>query len=187
VSFKKSAGERVLWEGKPAQGLRFAPQDMFAVPFAAIWLIAVVAIFGSILFGHATIVDPMAYIVMPLFVAVGLYMLVGRLWIDSLARKQTQYWLTSERAVIESGLLRSTIRSVSLAAVPEIQLRAGRMGRGTIRFGAPGPFAMMPSNWPGMAQFAAPAFEMVDDAQRVYDLALTTQRAAQAGRGGSEI
>lgn len=175
--------ERVIWQGRPAQGLRFTPQDVFAVPFSAFWLLIVLTVFGLILTGGAKRVDPIAYVILPAFIAVGLYMLVGRFVVDSAARRRTSYYLTNRRAVIEAGLFRATIRSVSLAALPEIKFRTGRKGRGTIQFGSPaGMFGLMPSSWPGARQYLPPTFEGVDDGQSVFQLALSAQRDAQAGR-----
>lgn len=91
--------------------------------------------------------------------------------------------LTDRRAIIESGLFRSSVRSVSLAALAEIRIRENRKGRGTIQFGSGGgPFAMVPRNWPGAGQFASPAFDGIDDARQVYDIAIKAQRQAQGGR-----
>ena len=176
-------GERVIWQGQPAQGFRFAAQDAFAVPFAAFWLLTVLVIFGLILSGGATDVAPVAYIILPVFISVGLYMLFGRFIVDRSARRRTKYYLTNQRALIEAGLIRATLSSVSLAALPEVKFRSGRRGRGTIQFGAaPGLFGMMPTSWPGARQYLPPMFENVEDGQRVFQLALSAQREAQARR-----
>jgi hypothetical protein len=175
-------GERIIWQGQPTQGIRFAPQDAFAVPFAAFWLLMVLAIFLTAATGQMTNVDPMTYVVLPFFLLIGLYMLFGRFLVERAARRRTHYILTSQRALIESGLFRRSRRSVSLAAVPEIRFRAGRKGCGTVQFGTPSMFGMMPPSWPGASQFLPPAFDDIEGAERVYNLALSAQREAQAGR-----
>ncbi|MBO9622404.1 MAG: PH domain-containing protein [Sphingomonas sp.] len=162
------------------QGIRFAPQDVFAIPFAAFWLFVVLAIFGAVTLGQPEEVQPMFWFVLPVFLLVGLHMLFGRFLVDRAARRRTHYWLTTERAVIESGLFRTSSRSVSLAALSEIRFRAGRNRRGTVQFGSAGPFGMVPPSWPGADQFLSPAFNDIDDAQRVYDLTLATQRGIQS-------
>jgi hypothetical protein len=175
--------ERMIWQGQPAQGFRLSLQDAFAIPFAALWLFIVLVIFGATLSGQATEVSPLTYVMLPIFVLVGLHMLVGRFLVDRAARRKTQYYLTTQRALIETGLFRRAQSSTSLAALPEIKFRAGRRGRGTIQFGAPpGIFGMMPSNWPGARQFFPPTFEDVEDAGRVFKLALDAQREAQVRR-----
>lgn len=183
MQFDLGPGERVIWQGQPAQGFRFAPQDIFAVPFAAFWLLVILIIFGLIISGEATSVDPVVYIILPVFISVGLYMLAGRFIVDMIARRRTRYYLTNQRALIESGLFRPALSSVSLAAVSEIKFRGGRQGRGTLQYGAAQSiFEMMPSSWPGARQFLPPTFENVDEGQKVFQLALSAQREAQARR-----
>jgi hypothetical protein len=183
MAIQTAPGERVIWQGQPAQGIHFSPQDAFAVPFSLFWLFIVVAIFVVTLSGQATNVDPLTYVILPFFLLIGLYMAFGRFLFDRAARRKTRYYLTNQRALIESGLFRSSRRSVNLAAVPEIRFRSGRNGKGTVQFGtSAGPFGMMPSSWPGAAQFLPPSFDGIEGAERVYELALTAQREAQAGR-----
>lgn len=182
MSLDLGFGERVIWQGQPAQGLRFAPQDMFAVPFAALWLLMVLLMFGLILTGGATDVDPVAYVILPIFLLFGLHMLLGRFIVDKAARRRTRYYLTNQRALIESGIFRPTQSSISLAALPEVKFRSGRKGRGTIQFGSVGLLGMMPSSWPGARQLLPPTFEDVEDGQKVFQLAVTAQREAQTRR-----
>lgn len=175
-------GERILWQGQPVQGLRFAPVDIFAVPFTAVWLGIVVVAFSAAVQEPEARSNPMLFFMIPLFVGVGLHMLVGRFVVDIFARRRTRYFLTNQRAVIESGLFRSSVSSVSLATAPEIRLQGGRSGRGTVHFGSSGLFGMMPPNWPGISQHLPPAFHDIEDAEQIYGRALTAQREA-LGRG----
>jgi hypothetical protein len=124
--------------------------------------------------------DPAFYLIMPFFLLIGLYMLFGRFLVDRVARRRTHYYLTTQRAVIEGGLFRPNHRSISLAASPEIRFRGRRNGRGTVQFGSASMFGMMPPSWPGASQFLPPAFDDIDEAERVYNLALKAQREAQA-------
>lgn len=174
-------GERIIWQGQPTQGFRLVPQDAFAVPFAAFWLLMVSVIFLSAFAGEMKDVDPMAYVILPFFLVIGLYMLFGRFIIDRAARRRTFYYLTTERAFIEAGLFRPSRRSVSLAAAPEIRFQGRRSGRGTVQFGSQSIFGMMPPSWPGASQFLPPAFDDIEDAEHVYNLALTAQREAKSG------
>lgn len=175
-------GERIIWQGQPVQGIRLAPQDAFAIPFAAFWLLIIVSIFVITITGAAENVDPLTYVILPIFLLIGLYMLAGRFVVDAAARRRTRYYLTDQRVLIESGLFRPSRRSVSLAAIPEIRIRAGRKGRGTVQFGSPSLFGMMPPSWPGASQFLPPAFDDIEDAERIYGLALSAQRDIQTRR-----
>lgn len=174
-------GERILWRGEPAGGIRFVAADLFAIPFAALWLALVSGAFVSDP-APAANNDPAGDFILPVFIAIGVYILVGRFFVDMLIRSRSEYVLTDRRAVIESGLLFRSKRSANLAATPEIRLRGGTRGRGSVEFGSGSPFAMMPRSWPGMSRYLPPAFEMIDDAESVYTLALDAQHRAQSAR-----
>lgn len=181
MDFSLTSGERVLWRGAPGRGLRLQMQDWFAVPFAAIWLGLVLSFFFVGEAGQGAD-DPSFNFILPFFILIGVWMLVGRFIVDMIVRSRTEYVLTDRRAVIEAGLMRRSTRSVNLSATPEIRLQEGRNGRGTIEFGSGSPFGMMfPRGWPGVAQHISPAFELIDDAQSVYAMIITAQREAQSG------
>lgn len=181
MDFQLTDGERVLWQGAPGQGIRFQAQDLFAIPFAAVWLGIILSAFlaGS---NSPTVADPGFNFILPFFLLIGLYMLAGRFLLDMFSRARTQYALTNRRAIIETGLFRRSTRSISLVAAQEIRLSEGRGGRGTIEFGGGSPFGFMPRGWPGMGRYVAPAFENVDNASSIYSTILAAQRDAQGTR-----
>jgi hypothetical protein len=180
MDLQLTSGERVIWQGSPGRGLRFQAQDWFAVPFAALWLGLILSFFVRA--PKQTTPDGAPFdFILPFFILIGVYMLVGRFVIDMIVRSRTEYALTNRRAIIESGIFSKSTRSVNLAAAPEIRLRERGGGRGTIEFGGGSPFAMMPRSWPGTSQYMPPAFEMIDGAASVYRLILDAQRQSQAG------
>ena len=130
------AGEKVLWSGKPQQGLRFAPIDIFLVPFSFIW--AGMAIFIG---GQAIWSMPFSlFTLMPcLFVVVGVYMSVGRFVQDIWVRARTDYLLTDRRAVIHRrpafAGLGSDLVVVDLTRGAQVRFKAGMGDRGSIVFG----------------------------------------------------
>ncbi|HKP33561.1 MAG TPA: PH domain-containing protein, partial [Sphingomicrobium sp.] len=126
--------------------------------------------------------DPGVYFVLPFFLIIGIYMLVGRYIVDMLVRGHTEYALTNQRAIIESGLFRRSTRSVNLAAAPEMSFNEGRNGRGTIEFGPTSPFSAVGRNWAGGSRVVSPAFENIDNADSVYAQVLSAQREAQSAR-----
>ncbi len=186
MTINLASGERIIWQGQPTQGFRLAPQDALAVPFAAFWLFIVLTICLLTFTGEMKDVPPMTYFMLPVFVIIGLYMLVGRFLVDRVTRRHVHYYLTTERAVIESGMFRPNRRSVSLAATPEIGFQGRRSGRGTVQFGSANMFGVVPPSWPGGSQFLPPAFDDIDDAERVYGLALEAQRSLQRKNSGTE-
>ncbi len=124
--------------------------------------------------------DPTPFIVLPLFLMVGLYFTFGRFFMAYHARSLTQYYLTERRAIIRQGIFRRSEQSINLAANSEVRLAKARDGTGTIEFGAGNPFTrMMPRSWEmGMTASRSPAFERIDDPDAVY------RQALDLGRGG---
>ncbi len=180
MAFSLATDERSIWQGAPAQGIHFSPQDIFAIPFSIFWLGMVSFMAVMVVSDKAQNVDPMTYFIFPIFLIVGLYMAVGRFFVDIAVRRNTAYVLTNRRAIVESGLFRKGMRSINLAATSEVNFRPGRNGRGTIEFGSSaGPFGMLPRSWPGAGRFLAPAFDGVEEGQHVYDLVLKAQRESQ--------
>ena len=86
------------------------------------------------------------------FVLLGLYLIVGRFFFDSLQRSRTYYALTDRRAIIISGLFDQNTKTLDLKKLPEISISTKQDGKGTITFGTLHPLAWMYSgsglpNW----------------------------------------
>lgn len=119
------------------------------------------------------------------FLVIGLYLVFGRFIVDARIRERTFYGLTSERIVIVSGLFSRRTKSLNLRTLSDISLTERPDGSGTITFGPAHPFAQccfgewLPSGgWPGAAQYAPPAFDMIERAREVNDLIRQTQKTA---------
>ena len=180
IQFALDRGERELWAGVPRRGLLLRPSDIFLIPFTVLWA-------GFAVFWEASVVREGAPLFMALwgipFVAVGLYITVGRFWIDARRRARTVYALTSERILISSGLAAPTVKSLDLRTLSDVTLHERRDGSGTITFGPTHPFAALYAGaaWPGVAQ--APSFEMIPSARSVYGLIREAQRSTARGAG----
>jgi hypothetical protein len=113
------------------------------------------------------------------FVLMGLYMIFGRFFFDSMQRSKTYYALTNERAIIISGVFNQNTKSIDIKKLPEININIKSDGNGTITFGASHPMAWMysGSGFPKMGRYnIAPSFEMIDDAKTVYQNIKRLQR-----------
>jgi hypothetical protein len=161
-------GERIIWSGQPQQGLMLRPADIFMIPFSLMW--GGFAIFWE--FGVVSSGAPLFFMAWGIpFVLVGLYIIVGRFFVDSAQRSKTYYALTNERAIIIAGLFNQNTKSLDLKKLPEINISTKGNGKGTITFGASHPMAWMyaGSGFPNMGRYQiAPSFEMIDDARTVY-------------------
>jgi len=100
---------------------------------------------------------------------------------DSRSRRRTYYGLTNERIILISGLFSRQIKSLSLRTLSDVSLIERSDGSGTITFGPTlplfGAFGAMSGAWPGARQFGPPAFEMIADAKRVFDLIRKAQKS----------
>ena len=104
--------EKLIWFGKPNQGIVFRGSDIFMIPFSLLW--GGFAIFWEI----SALSIPMDKagaigIIFPLFgipfVLVGLYMIFGRFIYDAKNRSKTFYGITDQRVIIVSGLFRKGV------------------------------------------------------------------------------
>jgi len=168
--------EQILWVGRPAQGLRFTQQDIFLVPFSLMWG-------GFACFWEYNVLSHGAPAFFGLwgipFVAMGVYIIVGRFFVDRARRARTVYGLTSRRALIVKASRLRSVTSIDLTGQPEFDLRERGNGRGTIVLGPALRLGRgVSTNWPGSGS-AGPSFEEIEDARAVYNKLLEAQRAAR--------
>jgi len=171
-----SPGESVIWSGRPRTGLLLRPSDAFMIPFSLFW--GGFAMFWE--WGVSNGNGPHEPIMMiwgiP-FVAIGLYMIVGRFFVDSYVRGRTTYIITNRRAIIAGGLFWRSTTTLPLKNLTDVTLTTRSDGSGTIMFGRPliGGWASQ-TGWPGTSRNAVPSFEFIADAKQVHDKLLEAQR-----------
>jgi hypothetical protein len=113
------------------------------------------------------------------FVLAGVYLIVGRFFVDAWQREKSYYGVTNERIIIVSGLLNRKVKTLDLEALSDLSLTERSDRSGTITFGATNPYSWWYGGMalPGMGQYVPPSFEIVQNAKTVYDII----RRAQAG------
>jgi hypothetical protein len=166
-----NSGERLLWKGRPRGGIRFRSVDFYLIPFSLVWT-------GFVFFaGFAALHQPAqngaaavpALIPIIPFVLIGLYILIGRFFVDAMMRARTEYGVTSRRAIIVSGLFSRNVKSIDLKTTSEIAINERGDKSGTITFGAmPFGWWMQRNTWSFNPASGTPAFEMVEDVRSVY-------------------
>ena len=126
--------EKILWTGGPWQGLLlFQPSDVFMIPFSLLWGGFALMWNWQVWTGPA----PIDFKLFGLpFLAMGLYVTVGRFLIDTLARRHVTYAVTNKRVLIERKFLFRSIKSLDIGRLPELELIERADGSGTIKFGA---------------------------------------------------
>jgi len=168
-----SPGEKLLWTGKPKTGIVFRRSDLFLIPFSLLWG-------GFALFWETTVITTGAPWFFKLwgipFVLVGLYIIVGRFFLDAKKRANTIYGLTPDRIIIRSGIFYKDIKSLNIRTLSDITMNQKADNSGTIILGPVNPrYSMMQGmEWPGAKQ--PPMLEFIDDVKSVYDKIIALQR-----------
>lgn len=123
--------EQILWASPPKQGLQFRGSDKYMIPFSLLWC-ATVVIWEWFTLGMGELGTTMAWFGVP-FMLVGLYLLVGRFFMDAFIRKNTFYALTSKKILVKTGKWNSSIDQFPLKTIERITLEPGKGGSGNIR------------------------------------------------------
>ena len=129
-------GERLLWSGRPLQGLRLESESLTR------------SAFGLVFFGFSVFWINAAWTsnssatqssIFPLFgvpfVLAGFYLFVGHFFWHALCRKYTEYGVTNRRVIVRSGIVNKTTRSIDYRKIPTLTVTARPDGSGTIQFG----------------------------------------------------
>jgi hypothetical protein len=166
-------GEKLLWSGQPRQGLMLRSSDALFIPFSLLWG-------GFAVFWETSVIRsgaPFFFMLWGIpFVFVGVYMTIGRFFVDARIRECTAYGITNERIVIVSGLFKSSVKSLNLRTLSDISLNERQDGSGTITFG--------PSDIGSAFVFgrsgrqASPAFEEVPNVRAVHQTIRDAQKSA---------
>ena len=172
------SGERLLWEGRPdvrAYSMRGAwyliPFSLLWGGFAIFWEVTAIASGGPIFFWLWGIP----------FVAMGVYLIIGRLVVARREAAKTVYAITDRRVLIETGAFRPRFVQLDLRDLPASQLEERQGGLGTITLGPTLGLMRPPPGWPFPGMYGqTPAFVAIPNAARVYE---TLQDARAQARG----
>jgi Bacterial membrane flanked domain. len=162
----------------PRQGIRLRGGDILMIPFSLLWG-------GFAFFWEYSVLQqkdaPVFFALWGIpFVLAGIYIILGRFFVDSYQRSRTFYAVTDHRVLIVSGLFNREIKSLSLSNLSEMSLQERADGSGSILFGPSNPLYAMwaGTSWPGMSKRMAPAFDLVEDVRHLYEVLRATQRRA---------
>ncbi len=93
-------GEQLLWAGRPDPAVHLTPADVFVIPFSLLW--GGFALFWT--YSAAAGGAPLPFVLFGVpFVALGLYMLVGRFVYKAQRKRATAYGVTTERVLVAVG------------------------------------------------------------------------------------
>jgi hypothetical protein len=193
-----SPGEEILWVGRPRRGLALRPEDWLLIPFGIVWLCSTIGIMESARSfgggpsvthqfgfpGRRMFAQPLTIfqIVGWLFIAIGLYVLVGRIFVDAGVRRNTYYGVTDRRILIITGFFGNRFLSIPLESAEEVNVIRRPDGSGTIRFGRPtyipgwGHSTMNDHHYRGWRRVDPPSFELIDDVLSVRNIIVAAQQ-----------
>lgn len=123
--------ERLMWSGRPPQGLRFRGQDVPVTLFGMVWTGFAVYWTWSVWQEEADLIPAAMGGVM---VVIGLHQFVGRLLLDAYLRARTYYGVSDQRMVIVTAGPRRSVQSIGLAELPDVTLETTGIDGGVIRF-----------------------------------------------------
>lgn len=170
-----SPGERLLWSGQPRQGIFLRASDALVIPFSLLWC-------GFAVFWQWSVLSADAPFFFKLwgipFVLVGLYMVVGRFFVESKQRTKTYYGVTNERVIIVSGIFNKQVKSLNLKTLSDISLIEKSDRSGTITLGSDVDPQGQNFQFSGRSQPAPPSFDSIQNAKNVYEIIRSAQRSA---------
>lgn len=171
-------GERILWSGQPKQGIAFNRSDIIAIPFSLMW--GGFAIFWNFgvwtSFPNTGTADDWFFKLWGLpFLAVGLYLIVGRFFYDAWVRKRSFYAVTNERVLILRSSGSSKLTSREIQSLPMLEFTESGDGTGTITFDSDDVGYSIFGRNRGFGVWAPSAttnaqFFRIDNPRRVYEL-----------------
>ena len=161
--------ERVLWSGRPGQGLLLSRRDVFLIPFSLLWC-------GFAVFWETGVVsgkDAPAFFIFwgAMFVCIGLYFVFGRFLVDAWVRRGMFYAITNQRVLISRSPPFGKFTTLALAQIADVDLHERSDGRGDISFGkAASMWGRQNMGLWSPALDSVPQFLMIDGARGVFDL-----------------
>lgn len=179
-------GERLLWTGRPAQGLLFRSTDIVLCPFTLAWCAFAFFWEASVLrdfLGHAS--NSKAPFGIQIFnVALGslacmygLYIVFGRFYYDIIRRRNTYYAITNDRIIIISKIFKRSVTTYYLNGLPFLNMEEEKNGRGNILLDEK--LSSFSHAWQSGLSFKGPRMlEGISNVKNVYDILQKARRAA---------
>jgi hypothetical protein len=171
------AGERVLWTGRPKQGLSVSRRDAFLIPFSLFF--AGFVVFWNV--GVWTFPDTgtsadwfMKLWGVP-FIVASLYIVIGRFFHDAAIRRNLHYAVTNQRVLLLRRRGSTKLSSLDLRQLPMLELSEHGDGTGTIAFDTTNesPFSFGRSNgfdWWVPSLGPSLQFIRIDNPRNVYEI-----------------
>lgn len=167
--------ERLLWAGRPRQGVLLRGYDLYVISLGLLSCGFAIFLETAAILGGAPFF--LMFWGIP-FLLMGLYMVVGRFWIDARQRANTYYGVTNERVIIISGLFRRSVDWLLIDVIKDMSVTVRSDGIGTVTLGRRSPWNLWmigPESPPIGLHF----LELIDNARQVFDTICDAQSEAR--------
>jgi hypothetical protein len=175
VGRELEAGERLLWSGQPAQGIRLRKADALAIPFSLLWT-------GLFIFWETSVIRSGAPLFVRLwgipFLLVGAYLVAGRFFVDAWQRTRTVYAVTDRRVIVVSGVFTRCTTSHALRTLPAITLSERHNGEGDVVLADTDMNHVATGGLVARGSSVPPALEFVPNVRGVYEIVREAWRLA---------
>ena len=143
--------QKLLWAGKPKQGILFSWFDIYLIPFSLIW--GCTAIWGVVIAIYKGEIGLILAFIPMLMIA--WLLMIGRFFLDRRRRANITYGMTEDSIIVISGIFNKGVRTFKLQELKGITLRLKNKGRGNISLG---PTYSRSTQW----------MELIENAEDVY-------------------
>ncbi|RKR85439.1 hypothetical protein BDD43_5710 [Mucilaginibacter gracilis] len=157
--------ESFLWIGRPKRGIVFTIGDMIFIPISIIWCYNILKALLDIN------KSPITFFIAPIFLTIGLYIGIGRLFWDRALRRNTLYGITATRIIIEEGIFSEDVSSYDINSIPKIEISERYDSWGTITLNTD-------TTWFGRngirlrGASKLPSLTLIENVREVYNLIL---------------
>ena len=121
-----AAGEAVLWRGKPKHSAFIATKSLTMLPIAVVWLCFDSVLISSIFSGGGQLFFLIPFFLlhlMPVWIWLGSALTASRRW------KNTTYYVTNRRIIIQGGFLAVNETSLFYKDIRNAQVRIGLLDK----------------------------------------------------------
>ena len=156
-----TAGENILWSGKPRKAPFILAHSLTMMPIAIVWICFDFSAISSILSGGGFqwfLLGFFALHLMPVWIWLGSLITAPKRW------RNTGYYVTNRRIIIQGGFLAVNEKSLFFKDIRSVQNKVGifdkLFGTGSILFNA--------ELLSGNNKATPPSFQYLDNAQEIY-------------------